>query len=333
MIPLASPWWLPGGHWQTIAAAKLARVGDEACPIAWNRERWATPDDDFIDVDVLPSPSTHATQANTPCLVLFHGLEGSSASHYARAFARQAQQRGWTFILPHFRGCGGTLNRAPRAYHSGDWPEMDWILRRVRAQCSGPLLAAGVSLGGNALMRWAGELGTQACARVDALAAICAPLDLVASGQALGRGLNRLLYTPMFLRTMKPKAQAKWQQHPGLFDLDRAMQARTLAEFDDAFTAPVHGFRGVMDYWSRASAKPFLRHIAVPTLLLNARNDPFVPAASLPQAVDVGARVTLSQPAQGGHVGFVQGTWPGHVNAMPQAVADWLHRNAEQERG
>lgn len=328
----AAPWWLPGGHGQTVVAAKLARVGDEARPIAWLRERWATPDADFIDIDRVVG-ERGASSAEAPCLVLFHGLEGSSSSHYARAFALQAQQRGWTLILPHFRGCAGTLNRAPRAYHSGDWPEIDWILRRVRAQQRGPVFAAGVSLGGNALMRWAGELGAQARAQVDALAAICAPLDLVRSGEALGRGLNRVLYTPMFLRTMKPKAQAKWQQYPGLFDLTRAMQARTLAEFDDAFTAPVHGFQGVIDYWTRASAKPFLCQIAVPTLLLNARNDPFVPASSLPQAADVSDRVTLWQPTQGGHVGFVQGAWPGHVGAMPQAVADWLQHNAEQARG
>lgn len=323
------PWWLPGGHLQTVVAAKLARVGDEATPVPWRRERWTTPDDDFIEVDVL----TAEGGAAAPCLVLFHGLEGSSVSHYARAFALQARRRGWALVLPHFRGCGGALNRAPRAYHSGDWLEIDWILRRVRAERAGPVMAVGVSLGGNALMRWAGELGAQAHASVNAVAAVCAPLDLVRSGEALGRGLNRVLYTPMFLHTMKPKAQAKWQQYPGLFDLERALRARTLAEFDDAFTAPVHGFQGVIDYWTRASAKPVLRDIAVPTLLLNARNDPFVPATSLPHSAEVGAHVTLWQPAQGGHVGFVAGAWPGHVNAMPQAVADWLHNNAGCPRG
>ena len=324
-----APWWLPGGHLQTVVAAKLARVGDEAAALRWQRERWSTPDDDFIDVDRL----TVAHSASTPCLVLFHGLEGSSASHYARAFALEARQRGWNFVLPHFRGCGGSMNAAPRAYHSGDWSEIDWMLRRIRRMHAGPIYAVGVSLGGNALMRWAGERADLARATVDAVASVCAPLDLVRSGQALGEGLNRLLYTPMFLHTMKPKARAKWQQYPGLFDLDRAMRARTLAQFDDAFTAPLHGFHGVMDYWTRASAKPWLHRLEVPALLLNARNDPFVPESSLPQRQDVSDSVTLWQPSQGGHVGFVQGAWPGHVGAMPRAVADWLQHNAEQRGG
>ena len=329
----ASAWWLPGGHLQTVVAAKLARVGDESRPLDWQREPWSTPDGDFIEVDALLPEDGADPAGAAPCLVLFHGLEGSSLSHYARALALQARRRGWALVLPHFRGCGGRLNRAPRAYHSGDWPEIDWILRRVRAQRSGPVYAVGVSLGGNALMRWAAERGAQARESVSAVAAICAPLDLVRSGEALGHGLNRVLYTPLFLRTMKPKAQAKWQQYPGLFDLERALRARTLAEFDDAFTAPVHGFHGVRDYWTRASAKPLLRQIALPALLLNARNDPFVPASSLPQAEEVSDRVTLWQPAQGGHVGFVAGAWPGHVHAMPQAVADWLQDNAEPTRG
>ena len=312
----------PSGHLQTIVAAKLARAQNRALP--WLRERWSTPDADFIDVDwIRPAPA----HAQTPLLVLFHGLEGSSDSHYARAFADLACDRQWALALPHFRGCSGEINRAPRAYHSGDWPEIEWILQRLRADHAGPMYAVGISLGGNALMRWAGARGAQALERLDAAASVCAPLDLVASGLALEQGFNRWVYTPMFLRTMKPKARAKWQQYPGLFDLDRALRARTLRDFDDAFTAPVHGFRDVMDYWQRASAKPHLREIRLPSLLLNACNDPFVPAASLPVADDVSAAVTLSQPAQGGHVGFVQGGFPGHVHAMPQMVADWLSQH------
>ncbi len=146
------------------------------------------------------------------------------------------------------------------------------------------MLAVGVSLGGNALLRWAEEAGAQAFGRVDALAAVSSPVDLAAGGHAIGRGFNRLVYTRMFLRSMLPKALAKLAQHPRLFDRERLLAARDLYQFDDVFTAPLHGFRGVDDYWSRGSAKPHLASIRVPALLLNARNDPFIPAASLPSA-------------------------------------------------
>jgi uncharacterized protein len=158
------------------------------------------------------------------------------------------------------------------------------------------------------------------------VAAISAPLDQAAAGAAIDRGFNRLVYARMFLSTMKPKALRKWQQHPGLFDRERLRAARTIFEFDDVFTAPLHGFTGTRDYWARASAKPHLHRIRVPALALNACNDPFVPAESLPVEGEVGSRVTLWQPGNGGHAGFPSGRFPGHVQAMPQAVCDWLAR-------
>jgi predicted alpha/beta-fold hydrolase len=160
------------------------------------------------------------------------------------------------------------------------------------------------------------------------VAAVCSPIDLAAAGRAIDSGFNWLVYSRMFLRTMKPRALAKWQQHPGLFDRDRLAAARTLYEFDDVFTAPLHGFRDTPDYWARASAKPQLASIRIPALVLNARNDPFVPAVSLPAQAEVGSHVTLWQPPQGGHVGFPSGTPPSHVLAMPTAVCDWLIAHA-----
>jgi len=157
------------------------------------------------------------------------------------------------------------------------------------------------------------------------VAAVCSPIDLAAGGHAIGRGFARLSYTPMFLRSMKPRALQRLERHPGLFDRERLVAARNLYEFDNVFTAPVHGFRDTDDYWARCSAKPQLATIRIPALVLNARNDPFVPAASLPGAHEVGRWVTLWQPAHGGHVGFPTGALPpGHVRAMPQAVFDWL---------
>ena len=314
-----APWWQPGGHVQTIWAALYAKVG--VFPV-WRRERWDTPDGDFIDIDF----SSHPAGANAPTLVLFHGLEGSSSSHYAKALAQVCAQRGWHLAVPHFRGCSGEPNRLLRAYHSGDADEVDWILRRLQQGSSGELLAMGVSLGGNALARWAGLQQQAAAELVKGAAVICAPLDLVAGGVNLGQGLNRWLYTPVFMRTLVPKALAKWQQAPGLFDRQRLQRARTLHDFDDVFTAPVHGFRDADDYWRRASAKPLLKQVAVPLLLLNARNDPFVPAHSLPTPDEVSAAVQLWQPPHGGHVGFASGAWPAHVQAMPLAVTEWLEQ-------
>ncbi|MBM3386731.1 MAG: alpha/beta fold hydrolase [Betaproteobacteria bacterium] len=318
----SAPWWLPGGHVQTIWAALCARR--RLGPVrALQRERWPTPDGDFVDVDSLP-----ASRPQRPMVVLFHGLEGSSSSHYAQAFADWACEHDVHVVLPHFRGCSGEHNHAARAYHSGDHAEIDWMLRRLRAQHRAQggrcLVAAGVSLGGNALMRWAGEQGGAAAEQVDAVASICSPLDLGASGRAIGQGINRQLYTRMFLRTLKPKALVKWAQHPTLFSRERLLAARDLYDFDNAFTAPVHGFRDTEDYWARASAKPHMQRIRIPALALNALNDPFVPAHSLPRPQDVSPSVTLWQPRHGGHAGFTQGRWPGHVRALPDRVGAWL---------
>jgi len=318
-----APWWLPGGNAQTIWPALAARRCFGPPPV-WRRERWTTPDSDFVDLDWLEIPRASPAIPVPPLLVLFHGLEGSSRSHYAEAFADLARERGLAFVVPHFRGCSGELNQAPRAYHSGDHEEIGWILQRLRARHAGPLIAVGVSLGGNALLRWAAEAGEAAGQCTGAVAAVCSPLDLAAGARAIGRGFNRLVYTQMFLRSMKPKALAKWEQHPGLFDRVRLAAARDLYEFDDVFTAPLHGFRGASDYYERASAKPHLHRIRIPALALNALNDPFVPAASLPRADEAGPFVSLWQPQQGGHVGFPWGRWPGHVRFMPEQVMGWL---------
>lgn len=329
---------------QTLWPALFARAGPGS-PVAWRRQRWDTPDGDFIDVDWLadaePPPGRpkaasaplggsalcEAGSVGAPILVLFHGLEGSSRSHYAQAFAAWAHANGLDFAVPHFRGCSGELNRTPRAYHSGDWAEIDWLLQHFGALARArgvPLLAVGISLGGNALLRWAGELGMAARARADAVAAVCAPLDLAAGAQALGAGFNRWVYTPMFLRTMQRKARAKAAQFPGLFDARRLAAVRDVPSFDELFTAPLHGFAGAADYYRRAAAGPLLPAIRLPALALNALNDPFVPAAALPDARHAG-QVTLWRPAAGGHVGFAQGAVPpGDVCWLPRAVGGWL---------
>ena len=317
-----APWWLPGGNLQTIVAAKLGRRYQSTAPV-YRRERWVTPDQDFIDLDWLQAPA----QPGAPLLVLFHGLEGSSRSHYAESFAEFARSQQAAYVVVHFRGCSGELNHAPRAYHSGDFEEIGWILQRLRSRHTGPLLAVGISLGGNALLRWAEEAGSSASQTVSAVASVCAPIDLAASGASIGRGFNRQVYTRMFLQSMKPKALRKLAQFPGLFDGNALRAAKDLYTFDNIFTAPLHGFKNTEAYWRTASAKPGLHRIRIPALVLNAQNDPFVPAASLPAVQDVGDWVTLWQPRDGGHVGFPVGAAPGQLFALPQAVGGWLLQN------
>ncbi len=316
-----APWWLPGGNLQTIYAAKLARRYTGAAP-SWSRERWDTPDGDFVDVDWRRHDI--AQSEDEPLLVMFHGLEGSSSSHYAQAFAQETQQRGWNMVVPHFRGCSGEINWAPRAYHSGDFEEIGWILSRLRQRHRGDMFAVGISLGGNALMRWAGEMGQAANQFVDAIASVCSPIDLTASGHAIDAGINKLMYARMFLGTMKPRAMQKLQQFPGLFDPQKLMAADSLYQFDQVFTAPLHGFKNTDDYWARASAKPGLSMVKVPALVLNAKNDPFIPARSLPLPAQVSPDVHLWQPQHGGHVGFASGMFPADLKEMPWAVNEWL---------
>ncbi len=323
MLNYQAPRWLPGGQLQTIWPALFCRRHFGPRP-AYRRERWDTPDGDFIDVDFAVPPA-NALPNDAPLMVLFHGLEGSSRSHYAEAFADWAAQHGVAYAVPHFRGCSGEINRAPRAYHSGDFEEIGWILQRMHALApQRRLVAVGVSLGGNALLRWAQEAGEAAGQVAGAIASVCSPIDLTASGHAIGQGFNRQVYTRMFLRTMKPKALERLALHPKLFDRDKLVASRDLYEFDNLFTAPVHGFKNTDDYWSRASAKPHLHRVRIPALVLNALNDRFVPRNSLPHQKDVGSYVTLWQPHHGGHVGFPAGGPPGHVRGLPDAVGAWL---------
>lgn len=311
--PYAAPPWLPGGHAQTLWPLAI-----KPAAIPTRRERWDTPDGDFIDVDRVDGP------ADAPLVALFHGLEGSARSHYAISLARAVGFRGWRLALPHFRGCSGELNRRPRGYHSGDSAEIDWVLARLAAECPGtPLYAAGVSLGGNALLKWAGEAGDAAGRRVTAIAAVCAPLDLAACGHHLATGFNRI-YTRHFLRSLKATSRARLQRFPGLYDEQRMRSAVNLYQFDDAVTAPLHGFASADDYWRRASAKPWLPGIRIPALVLNAMNDPFLPARFLPRADEVGPGVRLEYPATGGHVGFVSGSFPGKLDWLPERLLHYF---------
>lgn len=308
----SAPWWLPGGHLQTLVGALRL-----APRVSYERERWTTPDGDFIDVD-WTGPE-HAAQL----LVLFHGLEGNSQSQYSRVLAAHAVASGrWRFAVPHFRGCSGEKNLRKRAYHAGDSDEVGWVLDRF-ASSYPALYAAGISLGANALLKWLGKRGDTASRVVRRAVAISAPFRLTVTGRALERGFSRS-YGAHFLRhDLRAKALAKTKV-PDFrvpFTEKQVRAIATLREFDDIVTGPLHDFRGAEDYYKRASAEGFLAGIRAPTLMLNARNDPFlseevlreVEARKLPPAL------TLEFSRDGGHGGF-----PSRHGWLARRVFDYL---------
>lgn len=310
-----APLWLPGGQLQTIYAYSLSGTPG----FVYRRERWETPDGDFIDLDWLDGPK------HSKLVVLFHGLEGCSSSHYAVSLMNQLQRNGYFGVVPHFRGCSGSANRLPRAYHSGDSMELDWILRRLKEKFPrAEIYAVGISLGGNMLLKWLGEQSDRAATIVERAVAVSAPLDLEIAAQRLDRGCNKFIYTRHFLMTLRRKALGKISTHGLDIDPRAVKSAATFRQFDDAYTAPVHGFRDAQDYWRQSSSKPWLRRIKAPTLLINARNDPFFPGDALPVANEVSATVRRDYPESGGHVGFVSGRFPGHLDWLPRRVLDFF---------
>jgi len=315
--PYRAPNWLAGGHAQTIWPYFVARPD-----VRYRRERVITPDGDFWDFDWSDAA---AGNAMAPLVVVFHGLEGVSGSHYARTLMTALALIGWRGVIPHFRGCSGEPNMKPRAYHSGDHEEVGAMLAAIRARVGHDVAtyAIGVSLGGSALLNWLGRQGSLAATLITAAASVSAPLALTVAGVEIGRGLNQI-YAWHFLDTLKPKGRAMARRFPGLLDETRLRHVRTMYDFDDVVTAPLHGFTGTADYWRRASSKPWLPHVAVPTLVLNAKNDPFIPPSSLPGPADVSREVVLEQPAEGGHAGFLEGSFPGRHTWLPRRLLQFL---------
>jgi predicted alpha/beta-fold hydrolase len=269
------------------------------------RARWTTPDGDFLDIDFMDGPLA------SPQLLAIHGLEGSSERRYVRGLLALAAARGWRGVAMNFRSCSGTPNRTPRMYHSGDTADLDWVIAELAKRDPGaPILPVGVSLGGNVLLKWLGEQGDLLTDEVRAAVAISTPFDLAAAAEKMSRGTGSF-YSHFFLRTLKAKALEKARTYPDLLDENEIRRARTWQQYDDAVTAPLHGFRDAEDYWERSSSMNLLELIRRPTLLINSRDDPLIPASSLPEQVVVesewlNAEFTLS----GGHAGFIGGACP-----------------------
>jgi predicted alpha/beta-fold hydrolase len=294
--------WLRGRHAQTV----FGPLFRPAPRVPVRRERWELSDGDFLDVDRLDGPG------DAPMLLVLHGLEGSSSSHYVRGLLARALERGWRGLALNFRSCSGEPNRLLRSYHSGETGDLDEAVRRAsRESPAAPLLCAGCSLGGNVLVKWLGEQGGGA--PIAAAAAVCVPFDLAMCARALdGPGAMAWVYRTRFLRTLKRKAAEKAHRFPGLFDTARVQRARTLCELDDALTGPIHGFGGAEDYYAQSSSGPYVRRVRVPLLLLSTEDDPFIPPGCLPRAAaEANPSVALETAARGGHLGFVAGPlWP-----------------------
>ena len=297
-------WWVPGRHAQTL----WGRLFRRAPSVATRLERWDTPDDDELELHRLD-----ATRPGAPRLVLLHGLEGTIRSNYIQGTLALARQRGWAADVLIFRGCGTRMNRQRRLYHSGETSDLQLVVNRVvRENPDQPVVLAGFSLGGNVLLKWLGEQGSAVPHQVRAAAAISVPFDLEAGARHIERGFSRI-YTYHFLRSLIGKARAKLVAYPGLFDDSRLRAARTLYDFDDIVTAPVHGFTSAHDYYSRSSSLQYLSRIRTPTLLLSALDDPFMPGATSDAVLAASRGNGCLSPEfypRGGHVGFVDGLSP-----------------------
>ncbi len=264
---------------------------------------------------------------SAPLMIILHGLEGSADSSYARMIMDTAFDKGWRSCVLHFRDCGDYRNRLPRRYHAGETNDLRHFLNQLESQRQasinpGPILAVGYSLGGNVLLKYLGESKNET--PLVAATAVCVPLNLHICSEALNTGFSKL-YQYHLLKRMKSSVTRKFDRHTAAFDWNKAMGAETFAEFDDAVTAPLHGFDGVQDYYDRCSAGNFLQSIDRPTLIINSLDDPFMTPEVLPTAEGLSDQVALEVADKGGHVGFVSGGTPWCPTFyLPQRILEFL---------
>jgi predicted alpha/beta-fold hydrolase len=296
-------WWLPGPHAQTLWG-KLCRREPTQPTIA---EHWSTADEDFVEIHRLEAPSA------TVRLLILHGLEGTIRSKYAQSLLAEARRRGWAADMLIFRSCSDEMNRTRRFYHSGETGDLSMVIDRLlNERSSQSLLLVGVSLGGNVLLKYLGEQGRNLSARIKAAVAISVPFDLERASRHINRGFARV-YQRHFVRSLRKKALAKLKRFPDLVERNRLYRLRTMYEFDDVLTAPLHGFRNASHYYSSSSSIGWISKISIPTLLLSAADDPFLPPRVLDDVralAQQNPRLHIEFTSHGGHVGFVGGSNP-----------------------
>ncbi|MEM8640434.1 MAG: alpha/beta fold hydrolase [Cyanobacteria bacterium P01_G01_bin.54] len=312
--PFKPVWWASHPHVQTIAGAILST----APPLTVQRQRLDTPDGDFLDLDRLPAPKA----AQSPRLLLLHGLESSSEANEMRNLMALSQDAGWETIALNFRTCSGEMNRAPRAYHSGETSDLAWLIERLlREDETRPLFCLGISLGGNVLLKYLGEQGANLSTLVQGAVAISTPFDLAQATAVLEQGFN-WVYIDRFVNSLKKKAWEKYKHYPDLIDPQTIQSIRRLSEFDEWITAPLHGFANAQDYWQQSSSLQFLPQIQCPTLLISAQDDPFFPGHFLPYAqVEANPFLTALFTESGGHSAFIE-------EGYPYRLRFWSHRQA-----
>lgn len=325
----APAWWVPGPHLRTLYG-RFSRSLRRRRTVPDRVERWTTPDDDVLELRRLDPAGGSA--GNAPRLVLLHGLEGGMHSHYVANFFAEAAERGWGCDLILFRGCNGEPNRARRFYHSGETSDVAFAIDRIIGENPArPLALAGVSLGGNVVLKYLGERGDTMPPQVKAAAAMSVPFDLARGCRHIQRGFSRV-YERHFLKSLKAKARAKLARYPDLIaDAAALERVQTLWEFDDVVTAPVHGFDSAEDYYTRSSSIRFLQGIRVPTLLLSAEDDPFLPREVLAEVREIARTVPALEVEfvkRGGHVGFVSGWRPWR----PLNYGEWRMTQFMEER-
>ena len=291
-----APWWLRSAHLQT-SFATLFRRGPR---VSLERERIELEDGDFVDLDWTRG-------GRAPVVLILHGLEGSSASPYARGMLAAAEARGWRAAVMHFRGCSGEPNRLPRTYHSGETGDLQAVVDALRARGQLPAAIIGYSLGGNVLLKWLGEIGADS--PLAAAATVSVPYTLASAAERLACGLSRI-YQRRLIRELRAKVERKFAGGTCPVDLGAARASRTFFEFDDCVTAPLHGFDGVDDYYTRSSSRQYLHRIRTPTLMIHAEDDPFMTPRALPAPEELSPSVRFEVSARGGHVGFVYGALP-----------------------
>jgi len=311
--------WLKNRHAQTIyPSLPMARAPRPSL----TRRELELPDGDVTVVDWL-SESVDAASGESPLLVVLHGLESSAESAYARQLLQAAKEHGWNAAVLHFRDCGDYRNRLPRRYHAGETNDLRYFLGKLRTDgYAGPIMAAGYSLGGNVLLKYLGEDGM--ATPLHAAAAVSVPLNLHKCADALSQGFSRF-YQAHLLKRMKVSVRRKFDPHTAAFDWKRTMAARTFAEFDDAVTAPLHGFSGKDEYYNRCSSQGFLAGIERPTLIINSLDDPFMTPDIIPGEEMLSSSVTLEVSDRGGHVGFINGGTPWRPKFyLPHRIIEFL---------
>jgi predicted alpha/beta-fold hydrolase len=309
------PNFLSNSHFNTILPVYLTQDMEPN----YVRERIITQDNDFIDFDWVSKD-----EEDNPTVILFHGTEGNSKSHYAKRIMYYLEQIGWRGVVPHFRGCSEEINRNLRFYHAGDTEDVSWIIQQIKNRTTSKLFACGVSIGGNMLLKYLGE--NRENSLIDKAIAISTPFDLLECAESLNNGFNKHVYVKHFLNTLLPKMKEYSKMFDNFQYIDRKID--TLDEFNNLYLCQVADFQDTYDYYKQASCKQFLKDIITPTMLLQAQNDPMIPMNCWPKREELSPYVRLVSTKNGGHAGFVtfNRNYKEALLKLPKFIVKYLSR-------